>query len=108
VSLHEESSDYQVLSNYLDWICQMPWSKSRDELIDIEKSEQILNKHHFDLEKIKKRILQFIAVTKLSKNSKGTILCLLGPPGVGKTSLGKSIAEALGRDFISISLAGIM
>ena len=99
--------DYNVQKKYIETIVDMPWSKSSDEISDINRAEEILNKDHAGLEKIKKRILEFLAVKILKKNSKGSILCFQGPPGVGKTSLGKSIAEALGRKFERIALGGV-
>jgi len=106
-SLTPSSPDYQVIENYLDWLCSMPWKVSTDDTLDIEKSEQILDKQHYGLAKIKRRIIEHLAVTKFKQNLRGPILCLVGPPGVGKTSLGKSIAEALGRKFIRVSLGGV-
>ncbi len=91
--------DYNVQKKYLDTIVELPWSKSSDEINDINYAEKVLNKDHAGLEKVKKRILEFLAVKILKKDSKGSILCLQGPPGVGKTSLGKSIAQSLGRKF---------
>lgn len=105
--LHSSSTDYHVIRNYIDWICNMPWNTSSQVKIDLEKSEMILEKHHYGLKKIKKRILEHLAVTSLKGNLKGPIICLLGPPGVGKTSLGRSIAKALGREFVHASLGGI-
>jgi ATP-dependent Lon protease len=106
-NLHPSSADYHVIRNYIDWLCLMPWNKSSKEEMDLEKSEEILERHHFGLSKIKRRILEHIAVGKLNGTHKGPIICLLGPPGVGKTSLGKSIAEALGRKFAHASLGGM-
>ena len=105
--LNFSSSEYQNTYNYINTLCELPWGKSTKKVINIIESENILNEHHFDLEKIKKRILEHIAVRILNGNLKGSILCLVGPPGVGKTSLGKSIAEALGKKFIKISVGGI-
>lgn len=106
-SIHSSSSDHQVIRNYLDCLCQMPWNKSSEEILNLDQSELILEKHHYGLKKIKKRILEYIAVNNLKGNLKGPIICLFGPPGVGKTSLGKSIAEAIGRDFVRTSLGGV-
>ncbi|MBT3980982.1 MAG: endopeptidase La [Bacteriovoracaceae bacterium] len=105
--LPPSSADYHVIRNYLDWLCDMPWNISSEEKIDLEKSEEVLEKHHHGLKKIKKRILEHLAVSQLKGNLKGPIICLMGPPGVGKTSLGKSIAQALGRKFVRASLGGI-
>jgi ATP-dependent Lon protease len=101
------SPEYSVIRTYLDWVCELPWSIQTDDRLDINKAERILNRDHYDLRKVKKRILEFLAVRKLNPAGKSPILCFVGPPGVGKTSLGKSIARALGRKFIRISLGGI-
>ncbi len=102
------SAEYMVARTYLEWMTSLPWTKSSgaDE-IDISKAQQILDEDHYDLEKVKQRILDYLAVKKLQPGMKGPILCFLGPPGVGKTSLGKSIARALGRKFVRISLGGM-
>ena len=100
-------AEYQITRTYLDWILGLPWSKSTADTIDIEAAGKILDEQHFGLEKVKERLLDFIAVIKLKKNLKGPILCLVGPPGVGKTSLGKSVADALGRKFARIALGGM-
>ena len=99
--------EHMVIKKYLEVILGLPWNTSSEEITDINHSETILNRDHAGLEKVKTRILEFLAVKILKKNSKGSILCLQGPPGVGKTSLGKSIAEALGRKFERISLGGV-
>jgi len=101
------SPEYSVIRTYLDWVCELPWSIQTKDQLDINKAERILNADHYDLRKVKKRILEFLAVRKLNPTGKSPILCFVGPPGVGKTSLGKSIARALGRKFIRISLGGI-
>jgi ATP-dependent Lon protease len=101
------SSDYNVIRNYLDLLVQLPWNSEEANSIDIDKSRQILDRQHYGLEKVKDRILQHLAVMKLRKDRKGSILLLVGPPGTGKTSLGKSIAEALDRKYIRLSLGGI-
>jgi ATP-dependent Lon protease len=101
------SSDYNVIRNYLDLLVQLPWNSGEATSIDIDKSRQILDRQHYGLEKVKDRILQHLAVMKLKKDRKGSILLLVGPPGTGKTSLGKSIAEALDRKYIRLSLGGI-
>ncbi len=101
------SPEYSVIRTYLDWVCEMPWSIQTTDRLDINKAERILNADHYDLQKVKKRILEFLAVRKLNPTGKSPILCFVGPPGVGKTSLGKSIARAMGRKFIRISLGGI-
>jgi len=101
------AAEYDVSRNYLDWILNLPWEKETEDKLDLKAAEKILNEQHFGLEKIKDRLLEFIAVIKRRKQIKGPILCLVGPPGVGKTSLGKSVAEALGRKFARLSLGGM-
>jgi ATP-dependent Lon protease len=101
------AAEYGISRNYLDWILSLPWERATDDKLDLKAAEKILNEQHFGLEKIKDRLLEFIAVIKRRKQIKGPILCLVGPPGVGKTSLGKSVADALGRKFARISLGGI-
>jgi len=101
------SPEYGVIRTYLDWVCQLPWSVLIEQPIDIRKAARILDQDHYDLEKVKKRILEFLAVRKLNPRGKSPILCFVGPPGVGKTSLGRSIARAMGRRFVRISLGGI-
>jgi ATP-dependent Lon protease len=102
------SAEYMVSRTYLEWMTSLPWSKSSgNEEIDITKAQTILNEDHYDLEKVKERILDYLAVKKLQPGMKGPILCFIGPPGVGKTSLGKSIARSLGRKFVRIALGGM-
>ncbi len=101
------SPEYSVIRTYLDWVCELPWSIQTKDQLDINKAQRILNRDHYDLRKVKKRILEFLAVRKLNPTGKSPILCFIGPPGVGKTSLGQSIAKALERKFIRISLGGI-
>lgn len=101
------SPEFTVIRNYLDWLLDIPWNKKSVDNLDIEHCKRILDEDHFGLEKPKERIIEHIAVLNLVKNMRGQILCLTGPPGVGKTSLGKSIARALGREFVRISLGGI-
>ena len=101
------SPDYNVQRNYLDFFTELPWEKYSKDVFDIPKAEKILNKDHFGMEDIKKRVLEYMAVLKLKNNMKSPILCLAGPPGVGKTSLGKSIADALGRKYVRLSLGGL-
>jgi ATP-dependent Lon protease len=105
--MHPDAAESGMLRTYLDWLVELPWSKSSKDLLDIKRAKEILDEDHFDLEKIKERILEFLAVRKLKKKMKGPILCFVGPPGVGKTSLGKSIARAMGRKFVRISLGGV-
>jgi ATP-dependent Lon protease len=101
------SSESGVVRNYLDWIIALPWQKTTKLVNDLNKAKKILDKHHYGLEKVKERILEFIAVQMKTKNSKGPILCLVGSPGVGKTSLAKSIAESLNRKYVKVSLGGV-
>ncbi len=105
--MHPSSAEYTVASTYLDWITALPWHASTKDSLDIKKARKILDEDHFGLEKPKKRVLEYLAVRKLKPESKGPILCLAGPPGTGKTSLGRSIARALGRKFHRISLGGV-
>ncbi|MDO5090196.1 MAG: endopeptidase La [Cardiobacteriaceae bacterium] len=101
------SAEANVIRNYLEWMIDYPWAKKKRAQYNLERAENILNRDHYGLEDVKERIIEYLAVQKRSKNSKGPIICLVGPPGVGKTSLGKSIAEATGRDFDRISLGGV-
>jgi ATP-dependent Lon protease len=101
------AAEYGVMRHYLDWILSLPWEKETEDKIDLKEAERILNEQHFGLTKVKDRLLEFLAVIKRRKQIKGPILCLVGPPGVGKTSLGKSVADALGRKFARISLGGM-
>jgi ATP-dependent Lon protease len=101
------SAESTVSRNYLDWLLAVPWKKKSKEIRSIENAEKVLNEDHYGLEKIKDRILEFLAVRQLVKNPKGSILCFVGPPGVGKTSLGMSIAKATGRKFVRLSLGGV-
>jgi ATP-dependent Lon protease len=105
--LSPSSSERAVVRNYLDWLLSLPWSKSTRDKLVIKKAEEILDRDHYGLRKVKERILEFLAVRKLAKKVKGPILCFVGPPGTGKTSVGKSIAEALDRKFIRLSLGGV-
>ncbi len=105
--MQPSSAEYTVTRTYLEWLVEMPWNTTTEDKIDIPEARSILNADHYDLEKVKKRILEYLAVRKLKSDKKGPILCLVGPPGVGKTSLGKSIAKSLGRKFVRISLGGV-
>ncbi len=101
------SAEYTVSRTYLDWLTTLPWSKSTDDKLDLKSAKKILDEDHYNLEKVKDRILEHLAVRKLKSDVKGPILCFVGPPGVGKTSLGKSIARAMGREFARVSLGGM-
>jgi ATP-dependent Lon protease len=103
----QASPEYSVSRDHIEWLISLPWAKSTEDNLDINRAAAILDEDHYDLERVKKRILEFLAVRKLQPTGRGPILCLLGPPGVGKTSLGQSIARALGRKFIRMSLGGI-
>ncbi|MPZ75962.1 MAG: endopeptidase La [Deltaproteobacteria bacterium] len=105
--MHPESSEASLVRTYLDWLVDLPWSRKTKDNLNIKKAKQVLDEDHYNLEKIKERILEYLAVNKLRKKLKGPILCFVGPPGVGKTSLGRSIARALGRNFVRVSLGGV-
>jgi ATP-dependent Lon protease len=105
--MHPDSSEAAVIRNYLEWLIELPWKKSTKDNLDLKHVKKILDRDHYNLEKVKDRILEFLAVKKINPKSKGAILCFVGPPGVGKTSLGKSIAEALGRKFVRVALGGV-
>lgn len=105
--LPTQAPESGVIRNYIDWIVSIPWSKSTEDQLDIKRSEKILDRDHDGLESVKERVLEYLAVRQLTKSLRGPILCLAGPPGVGKTSLAKSIAESLGRNFVRISLGGV-
>jgi ATP-dependent Lon protease len=105
--MHPSSAEYTVTSTYLDWLTELPWQESTEDNLDIKKARKVLDDDHFGLDKPKRRIIEYLAVRKLKPDSKGPILCFAGPPGTGKTSLGASIARALGRKFHRISLGGV-
>ncbi len=107
VEMNPSSAEYTVSRTYLDWLVSLPWQKSTKDVIDVKKARKILDEDHYDLDKVKDRIIEFLAVRRLNPNIKGPILCFVGPPGVGKTSLGRSIARAMGREFYRISLGGL-
>ena len=106
-AIHTSSAEYSIVRTYLDWIGSLPWSKSSRDRLDLRRARKILDADHYDLEKVKDRILDYLAVRKLKSDLKGPILCLVGPPGTGKTSLGRSIARTMGREFVRISLGGV-
>src|SRR5215467_7447872 len=105
--MHAESAEAAVLRTYIDWLVELPWTVSSEDTLDLAVARKILDEDHYDLELIKDRILDYLAVRKLRGGVHGPILCYLGPPGVGKTSLGRSIARAVGRKFVRISLGGV-
>ncbi|HET6513981.1 MAG TPA: endopeptidase La [Thermodesulfovibrionales bacterium] len=105
--MHPDSAEAATVRTYLEWIVEIPWSKTTKDNLNIKAAEKVLNKDHYDLEKVKERILEYLSVRKLKEKMKGPILCFIGPPGVGKTSLGKSIARSLGREFVRMSLGGV-
>jgi ATP-dependent Lon protease len=105
--MHPDASEATMVRTYLDWMVDLPWSKKSEDHIDLKRSKEILDEDHYELEKAKDRVLEFLAVRKLKPNLKGPILCFGGPPGVGKTSLGKSIARAMGREYFRIALGGV-
>ena len=105
--MHPESSEASLVRTYLDWLVDLPWSKKTKDNLNIKKAKEVLDEDHYDLDKIKERILEYLAVNKLRRKIKGPILCFVGPPGVGKTSLGRSIARSLGRNFVRVSLGGV-
>jgi ATP-dependent Lon protease len=105
--MHPDSAETSTIRNYLDWVVGLPWSTATDDNLNLKKAQNILDEDHFGLEKIKERIIEHLAVRKLKKKTRGPILCFVGPPGVGKTSLGRSIARALGRKFVRLSLGGL-
>ncbi len=106
-TMHPDSSEASVIRTYLDWMVELPWSKSTKDHLDIQDAKTYLEKEHYGLDKIKDRILEYLSVRKLNPNMKGPILCFVGPPGVGKTSLGQAIAKAMKREFVRMSLGGI-
>jgi ATP-dependent Lon protease len=105
--MHPEAAESSLVRTYLDWLVELPWSRSTSDNLQIDLAEKVLDEDHYDLEKVKDRIIEYLAVRKLKEQMKGPILCFVGPPGVGKTSLGKSIARALGRKFVRISMGGV-
>jgi len=105
--MHPDAAEASMTRTYIEWLAELPWSKATKDNLDLKMAHKILEEDHYDLEKVKERIIEYLAVRKLKEKMKGPILCFVGPPGVGKTSLGKSIARALGREFVRISLGGV-
>ncbi|MDZ4383803.1 MAG: endopeptidase La, partial [Thermodesulfovibrionia bacterium] len=105
--MHPDSAEAGTIRTYIDWLSELPWSKSTKDNINLKAAKKVLDEDHYDLERVKERILEYLGVRKLKEKMKGPILCFVGPPGVGKTSLGKSIARALGREFFRMSLGGM-
>ncbi|MFX3624030.1 MAG: endopeptidase La [Ectobacillus sp.] len=105
--LPASSAESGVIRNYIDWLLALPWTDATEDILDIHRAEKILNEDHFGLEQVKERVLEYLAVQKLTRSLKGPILCLVGPPGVGKTSLARSIAKSLNRNFVRVSLGGV-
>src|SRR5205807_5272076 len=103
----EAAAEYGMVRTYLDWLIELPWSLPEETTIDIAEARRILDEDHYGLEKIKRRIIEYLAVRKLAPQGKAPILCFVGPPGVGKTSLGQSIARAMSRKFVRVSLGGV-
>lgn len=106
-NMSESSGEYSMLHTYLEWLTELPWAISSEDRTDIAEARKILDEDHYGLEKVKKRILEFLAVHKLNPEGKSPLLCFIGPPGVGKTSLGQSIAKATGREFVRVSMGGV-
>ncbi len=107
LSVPQQSPEHGVIRTYLDWLAELPWKKETEDHLDLARARTVLDHDHYDLRRVKERVLEYLAVLKLKRDMKGPILCLAGPPGVGKTSLGRSIASALGRTFIRMSLGGV-
>jgi len=105
--MHPDSAEAATIRTYLDWLVELPWAKGTKDNLDIKIAQKVLDEDHYDLEKVKERILEYLSVRKLKEKMKGPILCFIGPPGVGKTSLGRSIARSLGREFVRMSLGGV-
>jgi len=104
---HPDSAESAIIRTYLDWLTGLPWTVTSEDHLDLDHAQQVLDEDHYDLEKVKERIIEYLAVRKLKEDTRGPILCFVGPPGVGKTSLGRSIARAVGRQFVRISLGGV-
>ena len=106
-TMHADAAEAGIIRTYLEWLIDLPWAKTTRDILNIVKAKKTLDADHYNQEKVKERILEYLAVRKLKKNTKGPILCFVGPPGVGKTSLGRSIARSMGRKFIRMSLGGV-
>ncbi|MBU0551671.1 endopeptidase La [Myxococcota bacterium] len=105
--MNQQSAEYTVSRTYIDWLLDVPWNTTTEDNLDINSAAEVLEAHHYGLDKVKRRIIEYLAVRKLKNDMRGPILCLAGPPGVGKTSLGRSVAQALGREFVQVSLGGM-
>src|SRR5690606_33132409 len=105
--LPSAAAESGIIRNYIEWLVTIPWSEKTEDRLDIKYAEEVLNRDHDGLESVKERVLEYLAVQQMTKSLRGPILCLVGPPGVGKTSLAKSIAESLDRKFVRISLGGV-
>src|SRR5690606_1522109 len=105
--INPAAAEYSVTLNYLDLLLELPWGEFTEDNFNLKHAQKVLDKDHYGLEKVKTRILEYLAVLKLKKDMKSPIMCLFGPPGVGKTSLGKSVAKALGRKYVRVSLGGL-
>src|SRR5204862_665804 len=105
--LPPQSAEHGVIRTYLEWLADLPWSRSTEDNLDLKNARKVLDRDHYDIETVKERILEFLAVRKLKPDARSSILCFVGPPGVGKTSLGRSIAEAMGRSFERLSVGGV-
>src|SRR5207237_2011724 len=105
--LPQAAAEHGVIRTYLEWIASLPWGTSTDDNLDLAHAREVLDRDHYDIEKVKDRILEFLAVRKLKPDARSGILCFVGPPGVGKTSLGRSVAAAMGRKFERISVGGV-
>ena len=106
-TLEKQNSEYHLTRNYLDWLTSVPWGRTTRDTFDVNKTSQVLDADHYGMEDVKKRILEFVAVSQLKGAAQGKIICLVGPPGVGKTSIGESIAKALGRKFYRLPVGGM-
>lgn len=103
----QNSGESSIIRNYLEWLLVLPWTKKTEDKIELDQAQKVLDRDHYGLEKVKERVLEYLAVQKLTNSIKGPIICLVGPPGVGKTSLARSIAESINRNFVRVSLGGV-